>query len=69
MTSPIDKYINTIICGDCLDILKDFPDSCVDLVVTDPPWNLGYFKDDDKEWDTYADGNFKLVNIRFYPVK
>ena len=21
------------------------------------------------EWDTYADGNFKLVNIRFYPVK
>ena len=21
------------------------------------------------EWETYADGNFKLVNIRFYPVK
>jgi hypothetical protein len=21
------------------------------------------------EWDMYADGNFKLANIRFYPVK
>ena len=37
------KYMNTIVCGDCLDILKDFPDGCVDLVLTDPPYgvNLG----------------------------
>ena len=27
---------NTIICGDCLDIMKDWPDGCVDLVLTDP---------------------------------
>ncbi|HUX54503.1 MAG TPA: site-specific DNA-methyltransferase [Williamwhitmania sp.] len=35
----INKFVNTIICGDCLDILKEFPDSCVDLVLTDPPYN------------------------------
>jgi len=31
---PIDK----IICGDCLDVLIDFPDNCVDLIVTSPPY-------------------------------
>jgi modification methylase len=32
---------NQIIQGDCLGVLKTFPDSCVDLVVTSPPYNLG----------------------------
>ena len=37
------RFVNKIICGDCLEILKDFPDNCVDLVLTDPPYgvNLG----------------------------
>ena len=35
------KFENTIICGDCLDVLKDWPDGCVDLVLTDPPYNVG----------------------------
>ena len=30
---------NTIICGDCLEVMKDWPDNCVDLVVTSPPYN------------------------------
>jgi DNA modification methylase len=34
----MDEYINKIICGDCLEVLKDFPDGCVDLVLTDPPY-------------------------------
>jgi len=29
---------NKIICGDCLEVMKDFPDSSVDLVVTSPPY-------------------------------
>lgn len=31
---PMDK----IICGDCEEILKDFPDNCIDLIVTSPPY-------------------------------
>ena len=27
-----------IICGDCLDVLKEYPDNCVDLIVTSPPY-------------------------------
>ncbi len=34
--------INKIICGDCLEIMKDWPDNCVDLVLTDPPYGIDY---------------------------
>ena len=30
--------LDTIICGDALEVLKTFPDECVDCVVTSPPY-------------------------------
>ena len=39
----MDKYINQIINADCLDILKELPDKCIDLVLTDPPYGIGRF--------------------------
>lgn len=36
----INIELNTIIQGDCLDIMRKLPDACVDLVVTSPPYNL-----------------------------
>lgn len=30
--------LNQIICGDCLEVLKDLPDDSVDLIVTSPPY-------------------------------
>jgi len=35
-----DDFINKIICGDSLSIMKQMPDECIDLVVTSPPYNL-----------------------------
>ena len=35
-----NQYLNKIICGDCIEIMKQLPDKCVDLVVTSPPYNL-----------------------------
>jgi len=40
---------NSIVVGDCLDVMGQMPDGCVDLVVTDPPYpNLtgGYVRDE-----------------------
>lgn len=36
----MDKYINQIINADCLDILRELPDKCIDMVITSPPYNL-----------------------------
>jgi DNA modification methylase len=30
--------LNKIYLGDCLQVLQDFPDNCVDLIVTSPPY-------------------------------
>ncbi|MHC4121984.1 MAG: DNA-methyltransferase [Planctomycetota bacterium] len=56
----MDLPVNQIICGDCLEVMKDWPDKCVDLVLTDPPYNVGVDygggyddnKDDFVEWAT-----------------
>jgi DNA modification methylase len=37
-TTP-EKMLNTIICGDCLEVMKTLPDKCVDLTVTSPPYD------------------------------
>lgn len=36
----MEQFINKIINADCLDILKQLPDKCIDLVLTDPPYIL-----------------------------
>ena len=34
MTLPV----NTIICGDCLDVMREIPAGSIDMVMTDPPY-------------------------------
>lgn len=52
MTGRLGPYeLDTIVCGDCLDVMKNLPDDCVDLVVTDPPYEVGYDK-----WDEWING-------------
>jgi DNA modification methylase len=43
MNKPFDAYelsplMNTVELGDCLEVLKKYPDNCVDLIVTSPPY-------------------------------
>jgi len=45
----MDKWLNKIICGDCLEVMKDMPDNSIDAVVTDPPYELGFMG---KKWDS-----------------
>ena len=36
-----DDRSDKILVGDCLDVLREFPESSVDALVTDPPWGFG----------------------------
>lgn len=44
----VDRWLNQIIQGDCLEVMKDMPDKSVDLVLTDPPYNISK-----AEWDKW----------------
>jgi len=50
----IDNFVNKVICGDCLEVMKNMPDKSVDLVLTDPPYgvNMNYdiYKDTEESW-------------------
>jgi len=35
-----NRFVNKIICGDCLEVMKDWPEKCVDLIFTSPPYNM-----------------------------
>ena len=34
-----DDFINKIICGDCLEVMKEMPDESIDMVLTSPPYD------------------------------
>jgi site-specific DNA-methyltransferase (adenine-specific) len=54
--------LNKIFCEDCLEGMKKIPDNSVDLVFTDPPYNISQkgkiFKD-------YRNGKNKDINMDF----
>ena len=37
----LEEILNTVICADSLEIMKQLPDKCIDLVLTDPPYGIG----------------------------
>lgn len=41
----IKDIINKVHCADCLEFMKQLPDKCVDLVLTDPPYGIFKRKD------------------------
>ena len=43
----MELTVNKILCGDCLEKMKDIPDGSVDMVLTDPPYGTTACK-----WDT-----------------
>jgi adenine-specific DNA-methyltransferase len=38
MSKPIDKFINRILLGDCVQVMGQMPSDSVDVIVTDPPY-------------------------------
>ncbi len=45
----MENFVNKIINGDCIEVMKTMPESIVDLIVTSPPYGVGI------EYDTHND--------------
>lgn len=43
------NFVNRVICGDCIDILRKAKSPFADLIFADPPFNIGY------KYDRYKD--------------
>ena len=66
-----EDLIGKITCADCVEILKQLPDKSIDLVLTDPPYGMGFVSnyrqnkydkiqnDDNLDW---LDGWCKQIN-------
>ncbi len=59
----MNHLVHKIIRGDCIKVMKDFPDKSIDLLLTDPPYGLR------KQYDNYEDTkeNLRVLIQRFMP--
>lgn len=58
----MDRFVNKIIHGDCLDVMREMPDGCVDLTVTSPPYdNLRTYNGFSFNFKGVADGLYRIT--------
>ena len=50
----IESFVNKILCGDAERVLRELPDSCIDLTVTSPPY------DDLRDYENRLEWNFEV---------
>jgi site-specific DNA-methyltransferase (adenine-specific) len=68
----IENYINKVINGDTIDVMKEMPEGWVDLVVTSPPYNVGIQYDthnDEIVMDEYWDWSEKWLTEAYRLLK
>lgn len=51
----IDDFINRVIEGDCIEVMKTIPDNSIDLIFADPPFNIGLKYDSYNDKRSYED--------------
>lgn len=61
----VDKYIDRIVNADCMDVMDDMPDECVDLTVTSPPYDNLRTYGDTLDWSFDI---FREIAGRIYRV-
>lgn len=60
--TQINEYINEIICGDNVEVLREFPDECIDLTVTSPPYdNLRTYNGFDWDFEALAKELYRVT--------
>lgn len=68
----LEKVINTVINGNCIEVMKTLPEGSVDLVVTSPPYGVGIeydVHDDDMIWEQYVKFTYSWLEQAFRVLK
>lgn len=58
----IEEIKNKILCGDVLSKLKEIPDECIDLMLTDPPYNA---KNIGPQQKVYSLGQMQILDEEY----
>jgi len=67
-----EKVINTVINGDCIEVMKKLPEGSVDLIVTSPPYGVAIdydVHDDDMVWEQYVKFTYSWMEQAFRVLK
>ena len=66
MKYQLDDLINKVTCADCLEIMRDLPDGCVNMILTDPPYGIDYQSARRIDWQRFSkiDGD-ETINGNF----
>jgi site-specific DNA-methyltransferase (adenine-specific) len=56
------ELLDEVLLGDARDVLKKFPDNCMHLMVTSPPYNVGKEYDEDLTLSEYLDFLGEVMN-------
>lgn len=61
--SWIEEHVNTVTCGDSIEIVKQIEDKSISLVLTDPPYGIDF------NYESYSDTkeNWKELILQFIP--
>ena len=68
----LEKVINTVINGDCIEVMKTLPEGSVDLIVTSPPYGVAIdydVHDDDMVWEEYEEFTRSWMTQAFRVLK
>jgi len=68
----LEKVINSVINGDCVEVMKKLPEGSVDLIVTSPPYGVGIDYDvhkDDMVWEEYVKFTYSWMEQAFRVLK
>jgi len=68
----MENIINTILTGDCVEKMKEIPESSIDLIVTSPPYGVGIeydVHDDDMVWEEYVKFTYSWMEQAYRVLK
>lgn len=60
---------NQVIQGDCLEVMKTFPDKSIDMVLTSPPYNIGKMHSNSLQFGSYGGNDMKEEDYQKWQIE